>query len=259
MSDQESVKQKVQQVFGSNAENFFTSETHAKGPDLSIAIDWLQPKSDSVALDIATGGGHMAKTLAPQAAHVFAADLTRQMLANTAGHLRETHPNIWYVVADAEALPFLDETFNIVTCRIAPHHFPNPDLFIKEAARVLKPGGHFLLIDNVAPEDNRLADFMNTVEKTRDDSHVRCLPIKEWRKLLVESGFSEKNSLVRKKTHDFPVWVKRTSTPEDQVQLMEKLLTEADEEVKEYFSVVVVDGKVQSLQIDDWMVLCQKC
>lgn len=99
-------KQKVKEVFGKNADKYVTSSSHAKGDDLPLIVEWLQPKKTWTALDIATGGGHVTKTLAPHVATVFSTDLTEEMLENTAKHLRGSFDNIQYVVADAEALPF---------------------------------------------------------------------------------------------------------------------------------------------------------
>jgi ubiquinone/menaquinone biosynthesis C-methylase UbiE len=258
MGEQEQSKEVVKRQFGQNAEKYVTSESHAKGSDLTLLVEWLHPRPDWVALDIATGGGHTAKALAPHVAHVVATDLTPRMLAKAAGHIKVEHPNVWYVVADAEALPFLDETFDVVTCRIAPHHFPDPEKFVREAARVLKPNGQFLLIDNVVPEDNRLAAFINKVEKTRDESHVRCLSMREWRKLFTASGMTEYRSSSRKKTYDFPVWVTRTTDNSEQIANTEKLLIDADQEIKKYFSIIIEQGNVVSLQVDEWMVLLKK-
>ncbi|GEN35119.1 class I SAM-dependent methyltransferase [Aneurinibacillus danicus] len=258
MYEQDNRKETVKRQFGKNAEKYVTSASHAKGSDLAMLVEWLAPRPDWVALDVATGGGHVAGTLAPHVAHVFSTDLTPQMLAQAAGHLKTKHSNIWYVVADAEALPFLDATFDAVTCRIAPHHFPAPERFVQEVARVLKPGGRFLMIDNVAPVDKKLALFMNKVEKMRDESHVRCLSIEEWGALFAASGLTERRSSFRRKTYDFPVWAARTASDGQQVEKVEKLLTEAEKEIKEYFSVHMQDGKVVSLQVDEWMVLLEK-
>lgn len=258
VNEDEKVKQKVKQQFAKNAEKYVTSETHAKGSDLSLLVEWLKPQPDWTTLDIATGGGHVARALSPHVAYIFSTDLTKQMLENTARHLKQTCPNIWYVIADAESLPFLDHTFDIVTCRIAPHHFPNPEKFIAEAARVLKPGGKFLLVDNVAPEERTLAEFMNTFEKLRDESHVRCLSTAEWRNLFSASGLLEMKSLNRKKTYHFPVWLERTAHSQEQMKRVHHYIAEASEDIHRYFSVVIHNGETQSLQVDEWMVLCEK-
>ncbi|MCT8139186.1 class I SAM-dependent methyltransferase [Anaerobacillus sp. CMMVII] len=255
--EDDKLKQKVKTVFGQNAEKYVSSEIHAKGDDLPLLVEWLHPQSEWVVLDIATGGGHVTKTLAPYVSTVFSTDLTEKMLANTARHLNK-HKNIWYVIADAEALPFLEGTFDLVTCRIAPHHFPNPNAFIQEVERVLKPGGKFVLIDNVAPEDKRLDEFMNMVEKLRDESHVRCLTIEEWRELFSFYGLKEMQSLNRKKTFQFPSWVARTATTKEQIENVQQYMLSANEDIKNYFSVIIENNQISSHQIDEWIVLCEK-
>ncbi|WP_282139991.1 class I SAM-dependent methyltransferase [Cytobacillus oceanisediminis] len=255
--EKEEVKKKVQNTFGKNAEKYVTSKIHGDAAELNQLVQTLNPQKDWVVLDIATGGGHVAKSLAPFVSQVFAADLTKEMLANTARHL-ESCKNIWYVLADAEALPFLDKYFDAVTCRIAPHHFPNPEKFISEAGRVLKPGGQFLMIDNVSPEEKELAGFMNTVEKLRDDSHCRCLSTGEWRKLFAGSGLHETNSKSRKKTFEFPSWVGRTAENVEQIKSVENYILQADQAAADYFQIEFHDGRVQSFKVDEWMALCVK-
>lgn len=251
-------KQKVKEVFGKNADKYVVSDSHAKGDDLSKLVEWLEPEKTWTVLDIATGGGHVAKAIAPHAGTVFSTDLTEEMLENTAKHLRRSFDNIHYVVADAEALPFLTETFDAAICRIAPHHFPHPERFIAEMARVLKKGGRFILIDNVAPADRELALFMNTTEKLRDDSHSRCLSKEEWIMLLEENGMAELKDEDRRKTFDYPSWVERTTDSDEQVERVSQHLLGADEKTANYFSIKALDGKVRTFTIDEWMALYEK-
>ncbi|RHW36154.1 SAM-dependent methyltransferase [Lysinibacillus yapensis] len=259
MSEQaEQIKQKVQQQFGQHAQKYVTSSTHATGSDLALLKEWLEVTSDSVALDIATGGGHVVKTLAPHVGQVFATDLTYGMLETAKKHLDPYASNIFYVIADAESLPFLENTFDAVTCRIAPHHFPNPQLFVKEVARVLKPGGKFVLIDNIAPDDPVLDDFVNTLEKLRDDSHVRSYSVSEWTKWFEHAGLSLLKANHRKKTFPYPEWVRRTTTSEEQVKVVDAHLLSASKTIQEYFSIESVDGNIQSIIIDEWMALAEK-
>lgn len=252
------IKAKVQDQFGKNAEKYVASESHAKANDLSEMIAWLSPDSTDVALDIATGGGHVTKALSPHVGHVFSTDLTHSMLEAAKKHLDSTCRNVWYVLADSEFLPFLKETFDIVVCRIAAHHFPNPEKFVQEVSRVLKPGGRLLLIDNVAPEESQLDKFMNTLEKLRDESHVRCYSKLEWKQWFEQAGLVEKQSTLRKKTHNFPVWVRRTTETEEQIRQVEDHILTADQELQAYFSVTLEQDQIKSLQIDEWMVMLQK-
>jgi ubiquinone/menaquinone biosynthesis C-methylase UbiE len=258
MQEEREIKDAVKRVFAKNAQKFVTSESHAKGSDLSQLVEWLNPQPNWVVLDIATGGGHVAKTLAPHVGHVFATDLTHQMLANTAKHLTQHAKNVWYVLADAESLPFLDNSFDCVTCRIAPHHFPNPHKFIEEVHRVLSPGGRFILSDNVAPPVPQLDTFMNTFEKIRDVSHVRCLSIKEWRELFASTGLIEKKSAEQKKFYDFPKWVARTADSQEQIDRVSQYILQADDQIKDYFSVTIEEDQVKSLEVDAWLVMCEK-
>lgn len=252
------VKAMVQEQFGKNAEKYVASESHAKANDLLEMIEWLNPDAGGLALDIATGGGHVTKALSPHVAQVFSTDLTLEMLETAKKHLDQTCNNVSYVLADSEALPFLNESFDIVVCRIAAHHFPNPDRFIREVNRVLKPGGKFLLIDNVSPEDHQLDAFINKVEKLRDRSHNRCYSTSEWNQWIEATDLIQDRSRLRKKTYDFPVWVQRTTESEAQVRQVEEHILTASQELQSYFSVTLKGDQILSLQIDEWMVMYTK-
>jgi len=259
MVKKEEVKKTVQEQFGRNAERYVTSQTHAKGDDLEMLVDWLQPADEWIVLDIATGGGHVARKLSAHVELVVASDLTRPMLEAASRANREAKAErILYVQADAEALPFLDGSFDAVTCRIAAHHFPDPEAFIHEVSRVLRPGGRFLLIDNVAPDDADLAEFMNRIEQLRDPSHVRCLSSGEWRSLFAKHGLIGKMQRHRIKKFDFPGWVKRTAESQEQEELVENALLAATEKQKAYLEMNVENGRVRTHQIEEWMVLAEK-
>lgn len=258
MNPDDRLKEAVQRQFSKQAEKYVSSESHAKGDDLELMLEWLRPQADWNVLDIATGGGHVTKRLSPHVAHIFATDLTRGMLEAARNHLSQHCSNVWYLVADAERLPFLGGTFDAVTCRIAAHHFPNPEAFVHEAARVLKPGGSLLLIDNIVPEDARIADYVNRLEKLRDTSHVRCCGISEWTEWASAAGLEIRNSRVRKKTFDFEPWVRRTTESEEQVESVRRHLLDADLDLQQYCGLTVKDGDILSIHIDEWMVLFGK-
>lgn len=249
-----SKKAAVKNVFSKNKEAYITSKIHAQGKDLPLITKWLQPDSNMIALDIATGGGHVAKRLAVQVKTVFAIDIVKEMLANTAEHLC-TVENIFYIIADAEAMPFLDNSFDISTCRIAAHHFPNPDKFISEVYRILKPGGKFLLIDNVAPEDEKMDQFINTLDKIRDYSHHRVQKVSEWKQLFLENKFTILKEKVRKKQIPYKEWVTRTNVSNEEIDKVKNYILQAPEEMKSYFQVKTNNSQIESFAIDEWIVL----
>ncbi|MYL35165.1 methyltransferase domain-containing protein [Pontibacillus yanchengensis] len=250
-------KQEVQRTFSKYADKYVTSTTHSSGEDLPLMVEWAKPEKHWSVLDIATGGGHVAKQLAPYVREVFATDLTKEMLSNTATTL-QTIDNIHYVKADAEDLPFLDQTFDFVTCRIAPHHFPNPERFIQESSRVLKPNGLFIMIDNIAANEDNLDYFYNTFEKMRDPSHNRALRITEWKNFLANSQLAVKKEHTRKKKLPFENWLTRTMDNELQMEKVRAFMQSAPQEIKEYFHIIEDEGTIEAFAIDEWMVLCYK-
>lgn len=250
-------KEQVMKNFSQNASYYVTNAIHAKGDDLQTIIEWLQPNKTWNTLDIATGGGHVAKALSPHVKQVMASDLTKEMLEAASNFLSDGE-NIQYIIADAENLPLLDESFDAVTCRIAAHHFPNPEKFINEVYRVLKPNGKFILIDNIAPEEDHLATFMNTFEKLRDNSHVKALKWSEWKSLLENIGLSVERNRIRKKQFIFNNWVNRTTDSDEQREEVEVYLLNGSNITKDYFEIQINNHHVESLKIDELMVLCTK-
>lgn len=247
----------IKQVFSNNKDAYITSSTHANENDLDLLVEWLEPGQDMNALEIATGGGHVAKKLSDHVKYVIATDITKEMLENTAKHLRY-YNNIHYVIADAEHLPFIDNTFNLVTCRIAAHHFPHPDVFIQEVRRVLKPGGKFLFIDNVAPEEDSYDYFINTLEKKRDYSHVRSLKVYEWKNIFLEHDLTIVNCQNRKKVLPYEEWVSRTLDTKEEIDKVSRFILAASSEIQAYYRVKLNCRGIQSFAIDEWMVLALK-
>ena len=141
-------KDLVQQQFGANAAAYATSTVHAKGASLARLVELVKPKADWAALDIATGAGHTALAFAPHVASVIASDLTPEMLVESAKlAAAKGYANMTTAQADAERLPFPDATFDLVTSRIAPHHFPDIPAFLRESRRVLKPGVTLMMVE----------------------------------------------------------------------------------------------------------------
>ncbi len=234
-------KDEVQKQFGAHADAYRTSVVHAKGASLSRLVELVQPQPEWQALDIATGGGHTAVTIAPYVAHVVASDLTPEMLSVARRLASESRvANISFEEADAEELPFEDARFDLVTCRIAPHHFPHIDRFVSEVRRVLKPDGIFALVDNVVPNGDA-GQYVNDFEKLRDPSHHRALSVDEWRQAFETAGFAEPHVETARKRMEFQPWVERMGAAPDVIDTVRKLLLDASDDAKEYFQVQTVD------------------
>ncbi|MFP7493468.1 class I SAM-dependent methyltransferase [Terribacillus saccharophilus] len=251
-------KELVKKQFSQNAIAYVNSQSHAKGKDLDLLAGMIAPQTDWLALDIATGGGHLTKFLSPLVNHVYTTDFTKKMLEEAKKHLQKNCSNISYVIADAEELPFLDDQFDFVGCRIAAHHFPDKQAFVQQVSRVLKPSGVFLLIDNVVPNDTEIAQYINEIECMRDKSHVECLSIDDWKELASESGLTIWKEEKRKKTFDFPVWVKRTTESEEQIRQVEEFIQAGTKEQQQYIHLIQENRKIQSIQIDEWIAVFKR-
>lgn len=219
------LKSLVQSQFGANAENYATSRIHAQGDSLVRLVEFTRPKPHWTMLDVATGAGHTAMAFAPLVAKVTATDMTPRMLAVSAELAQQRGlTNIVFQEAEAENLPFEDGAFDLVTCRIAPHHFADVPRFVGEVKRVLKPRGTFGLVDNIAPESPKAAEQLNIIETVRDPSHARCLSAGEWLQLLRRSGFVVRHREVLDKEMDLDSWAGRMSASAgDRAKLKEML------------------------------------
>lgn len=199
----------VQAQFGANAAFYVTHETHAKGASLVRLVEILPLRPEWEALDVATGAGHTAFALAPHVRRVLATDLTPEMLAEARQLGAERSiTNVDFELARAEELPFDDSRFDLVTCRIAPHHFDSIPAFLARSRAVLKPGGSLAVIDNLVP-DGSGGDYVNAFEKLRDPSHAACLSDRQWREALDAAGFELRHREVLSKRMKFGAWASR--------------------------------------------------
>jgi SAM-dependent methyltransferase len=181
---------RVQAQFGPSAAAYVTSPGHAAGDDLEQLVAWGRARHPSRVLDVATGGGHTAVALAGVAPGVVAYDLTEPMLRAARDFARSRGARIAVAAGNVESLPFRDGAFDVVTCRIAAHHFANVGAAVREIARVLRPGGTFLLQDILGHDDAECAAFLLEVERRRDPSHVRSYRAVEWKALLRGAGLT---------------------------------------------------------------------
>jgi len=159
----------------------------------------------TTALDVATGGGHVARRLREAGIEVVTCDPAPGM-----------HPD---VICRAESLPFADEAFDVVVCRTAAHHFADLELAFRELARVSRD--RVLVVDTL---------FMGTdveeAERLRDPSHVRNRTEAEWRSLVEEAGLAIDEVRFLQSTFDFEAWLARTGCEGDEAADVAGLLGE---------------------------------
>ena len=114
-------------VWSERAEAFRESPTHKEGPDLDLLVEWCEPGEGVQALDVATGGGHVARRLQEAGCDVVSVD--------PAPGMRPT------VIAPAEHLPFADGSFDAVVAQLVIQLMGDRDAGVREMARVTRAGG----------------------------------------------------------------------------------------------------------------------
>jgi SAM-dependent methyltransferase len=239
----------AQAQFGPVAQSYVTSPLHAAGSDLQRLVELAAPRGDERMVDVATGGGHTALRFAPHVAGIVALDLTPSMLAAAREHIDgQGIANVTYCRALAEALPFADRSLDLHVCRIAAHHFADPGAYAREAARTLRPGGRFLLADHIGLDDPEMDAFLDRFERWRDPSHVRAYTFDEWRAFLEPAGLAvEHTEWVTRQPYDFDSWTARIRMPAAKRQALEEWLLAAEPRFRDYFSIMVEEGRVRSL------------
>ena len=143
------------------------------------------PRPEDRYLDVGTGPGTLLRLIGPSVAFSVGTDITPEMLARLdAGGAR-----VPAVRADAHRLSFAEGAFTLATCGSVFHHLDRPEDAATEVARVLGPGGRFLLVDMAGPEEPERCAARDDVESIRDPSHVAILQPSRVRAILEKAGF----------------------------------------------------------------------
>jgi SAM-dependent methyltransferase len=192
-------------VWSQRADAFRESPTHREGPDLDLLVEWCEPGPDVKVLDVATGGGHVARRLREQGCTVVTVDPAPGMKAD--------------VVAPADHLPFADGSFDVVTCRIAAHHFPDIAAAVKEMARV---SNRLLVIEDNVFRGKRVEE----AERLRDPTHVRCYSEDEWKDVVTDVGFEVEKIEHFDRRQSVDAWLERVDTPPDAAARVRELLAD---------------------------------
>jgi ubiquinone/menaquinone biosynthesis C-methylase UbiE len=236
-------KAKVQSQFGAAADGYATSDIHARGESLAVLLELVNPQAGWQMLDVGTGAGHTALAFAPHVAHVTATDLTEGMLAKTSELAAARKiTNVETRPADAELLPFADDSFDLVTCRLAFHHFPNARQAVTEFARVLKSGGKLGFTDNIVVPDRQAAGYYNAYEKLRDPSHHWVYPLVRLEAMFQQAGLGIEATRQLSKEFEFHQWADRQHVSAENKEKLLEMMRNIPEALKPLFAPRWTDG-----------------
>jgi SAM-dependent methyltransferase len=193
----------VTDLWSDRADAYRTSAIHSQGPDLDLTVEWCEPGPGVTVLDVATGGGHVARRLRERGATVVTVDPAPGMKADT--------------TAPAEDLPFADGSFDAVACRVAAHHFADVLQAVKEMARVARH--RVVICDNTF-----VSESSEEADRVRDPSHVRNYGVAEWHSFFELAGLELAAEELMQRPLEIQPWLDRAQTPpQDQPRVRELL------------------------------------
>jgi SAM-dependent methyltransferase len=207
-------------VWSERAALYRESEAHREGEDLDLFVEWAE--EGRTVLDVATGGGHVAKRLRDARHDVVTCDPAPGMQAD--------------VVCPAEDLPFADASFDVVTCRVAAHHFEDVRKAVGEMARVSR--------DLVLVADNlHLDETVEEAERLRDPTHVRCYSEQEWHEFFDAAGLTVDDSQRFEKRIELEPWLERAGCEADEAKRVRELLANRIEDGRVVLTRIAIRGR----------------
>ena len=185
------------------AQLYRDSEAHREGADLDLVVEWAQ--GAETALDVATGGGHVARRFREADIEVVSLDPAPGMQPD--------------VVSRGEDVPFASDSFDVVACRVAAHHFEDVEKAMAEMARVSRD--RVIIVDNLFLDDDA-----EEADRLRDPSHVRNYTESEWRELFEAVGLRIEQLRRMPKRIEVEPWLERAGTPKADAEKVRELLAE---------------------------------
>jgi ubiquinone/menaquinone biosynthesis C-methylase UbiE len=237
--------QTIRQEFTKQAVAYSQSPVIADEARLAALVAFAEASPEDEVLDVASGPGLVSLAFAPQVKRVTGVDITPRMLERAEELKRERGVNnVEFRQGDIAALPFPPESFDLVVCRFAFHHFPDPAGVLREMVRVCRPSGRVVVADTLSSEDRMKAAYHNELEGYRDPSHARALSLSELRSLFPACGMpvvKEERGVLEM---EFEEWARRTYQSEEHYRRTREMLFACLEEDKADLRVRLEGGAI---------------
>ncbi|MBE0689492.1 MAG: class I SAM-dependent methyltransferase [Anaerolineae bacterium] len=203
--------------------------------DIERVLKLARPSAAGLALDVAAGHSQALASLSAHAQHVMASDISLPVLQAARAHvIGADRSSVSFVQCAIEALPWEDNTFDLVGCFTAAHHFTNVDRFLEEAARVLKPGGSLVIYERLLPEDDRAARYVDAFYRLGDPRHKRAFAEYQWHGMLLNAGLDVAHSEICRRRIRLLSWAEAHGCAGDVIERLQILLTQTPRAVSTF-------------------------
>ena len=217
----------IQQEFTKQATAYATNPTIIDSDWALRLVQAAQPTPESRVLEVATGPGYVALAFATVAHEVVGVDLTDAPLAIARKNKAERRlTNVTFESANANQLPFADDSFDIAVCRLAFHHFDTPQQVLSEMVRVCRSGGKVVVEDLIASERPTGADYYNHWERLRDPSHTTALSVSQLLAFYTAAGLEIDAIHSEHRAQDVEQWMRNSQTSAETAQEVRRLIQE---------------------------------
>ncbi len=203
-------------------------------------LDHCPVSPDAEVLDIGIGTGVVAKALRPHVKSAAGIDISPQMIAQLRGD--NEAEGIECIEADVQDLPMEDESFDLCTARMVFHHVEDCVAGLRESLRVLRKGGHLVLIEGVPPDHltrKRYEEIFALKEERHTFSEAELINMFRragFRHIALYPYFMEQVSLNN--------WLQNAALPPENVTEIRRLHVEADDHFKHVYNLREADGDV---------------
>ena len=144
----------------------------------------IQKSESGRILDVGCGNGNLFTLLPDGKYELYGVDFSKNMIDEAKMNCKT---QATFSVADAESLPFDDDSFDMIVCNASFHHYTRPDDVLKEMRRVLKPSGKLLIGDPYVPGIAR--PLINVLIKFSDKGDYHFYGFNEMQELFLKNEF----------------------------------------------------------------------